>query len=259
MFQFSRLALVGTLALATAGVAHATSSVVSTISNITVTTTGTVTESYPVAQAYVTAYDLVQDSLGSWLGTNTVSDSAYDVSLPSPSASVNVASDSATAFASASATNLSAAVTTGVAGGYAYAHAFFNSAFSLAARSKVTVTWDASVVGMNAGSGAFLSYTPDSAAASAFVNLGSVSTSTQANGYSYWYDEEDFGFSFQDTATGKKLTVSTGATGRDIGFSASVYAQTTDYAAPVPEPETWALTFAGLAVMGGIARRRIAK
>ncbi|WP_298011664.1 PEP-CTERM sorting domain-containing protein [uncultured Aquabacterium sp.] len=258
MSQFPRLALAGTLALATAGVAHATSSVMSTISNIAVTTAGTVTAYSPFAQAVVSAYDLVPHPLVGWLSTNAVSDWASDLSTPSPSVSVNVASDSATASAFASATNVSAAVTTGAAGGSGYATASFNSVFSMAARSRVTVTWDASVLGMGAGNGTFLTYTGyGTVTGAAHVDLGNISASTQGNGF--WYGDDDFGFSFEETATGKKLTVSTGATGRDISFAASVFAQTVDYAAPVPEPETWALTFAGLAVMGGIARRRIAK
>lgn len=261
----SRSLLVGVSALALFGTAQATSSVVSTLSNFEVTTTGTVSQYHPESYTYSNtqaySYDTELDGSNNpvWVNYQSDSDTSEFGVVFAPVHS-SASGNSGSAFASVSDEDMSmiAYATTGAGGGHAYAFANAYSYFSLGANSSITLTWDASIVGNGSGDTYFLGY-GDYGQGNVTVTLGSMSSTTQAYGNGYWTYADDIAYSFEEVGTSKKLKIQTGSVARDIGFSASVFAQTVDYANPVPEPETWAMALAGLALAGVAARRRMSR
>lgn len=263
MIKPMRCALVGAAVFSLFGSAHATSSVVASLTLLTISTTGTIIETSDYAATTMAeTYDFVPNGgVGYDAGFDAVNHQSNESnSAPEPPISSDAVGTYAAAHAEASSTSLVAEATTGVNGGRASASATLTKYFSLAAHSSVTITWSASVVGSNTSNGALTDYyyTDDLMDGSASASLGLLTSLTEARfgGY-YHYDSDDLSFSFEESVSGKKLTVQTGADARYFPLTVGVSAYTEDYANPVPEPETWALALAGLGLAGAVARRRL--
>lgn len=263
--------VIGLSALSLFGSAHAASSVVSTLSNFQYSTTGSVTQSHPASMYSETS---VEGLGGGDSGANNWSwgDWQYAVSdaASSPpgtlfaSVSSAVADASINAFAAVNHQDMSmiASASTGERGGVASASAATHTVFSLAAHSSLTLTWDAFVTGSSTGEQYALS-PPESGHGSVYVGFGYIPgmgprfDETSGDGQSQWLNGEHIGFSFESVGTSRTLTVATTDAPLEFRFSARVYAFTTDYTMPVPEPTTWAMALAGLALAGVGARRRV--
>lgn len=263
--------VIGLSALSLFGSAHAVSSVVSTLSNFQLSTTGSVTQNHPASMYSETRVDGLGGgasgannlSWGDWV--HAVSDAA---SSPPGSlfASVSsaVADASINSFAAVNHQDMSmiASASTGERGGFANAYAATHTVFSLAAHSSLTLTWDASVTGSSTGEQYALGST-DSGQGYVSVGFGYIPAigpridATTGSGQSQWLNGEHIGFSFESVGTSRKLTVATTDAPLEFSFSASVSASTIDYAVPVPEPTTWAMALAGLTLVGVGARRRV--
>lgn len=267
--------IVGLSAFTLFGSAQAVSSVVATLSNFQLSTTGSVTQGSP-EQTYSTTS---VDGLGGGIsGANDLSweDWSYAVKDSATSnpgnffatVSSTVADESITAFAAVSHEDRSmiAWATTGERGGFANAQAQTYSVFSLAAHSSITLTWDASVTGSSSGEQYALGSATDSGWGYASVGFGHIPSiglrldSTTGSGQSHWQNDQHIDFSFNTVGTSRTLTVATTDTPFELNFTATVFASTSDYATPVPEPTTWAMALAGLALAGGVgARRRVSR
>lgn len=264
--------VIGLSALSLFGSAHAVSSVVATLSNFQLSTTGSVTQSHPASMYSETRVDGLGGgvsgannlSWGDWL--HAVSDAAS--SPPGTlfaTVSSAVADESITAFAAVNHQDMSmiASASTGERGGFANAYAATHSVFSLAAHSSLTLTWDASVTGSSTGEQYALGSTTDSGHGYVSVGFGYIPSiglrldTTTGSGQSQWQNGEHIGFSFESVGTSRKLTVATTDEPFELNFSAIISASTIDYAVPVPEPTTWAMALAGLALVGAGTRRRV--
>lgn len=273
----------GLLALSLAGAAHATSSVVATLSNLQITTTGTVTPkqgviyqgSIPkdigttIALTSAQTYDVVFDSAGNTAWGNGLfqnNEDKIDVTkgetrtdLSPPTSQVGSATTQALGRVNDD-LSLFASVSTNEKGGQAFASAGVIHTFWLAPHSSITATWDTSVKGSNAGDTFALSYLDTgsgAAGATTFEDYGMMKHYTQGLGTPV---DGSGAFQFEQHDNSRTLTSSTQDTGRLVFLYVNVFASTYDYAGnslPVPEPETWAMALVGLALMGIQARRRL--
>lgn len=147
--------------------------------------------------------------------------------------------------------SLTALVTTPAAGGSAYATAQWNGMFDLGENAKVTFSWKESQSGTNSGAlGSFgyaiIGFTDSYQAVNHYYSDASANWSTVDHGitYSFWTAGDTHFASLSSTDAISSLN-----------FHARVEVATNDIAA-VPEPESLALAFSGLAVAGFLARRR---
>lgn len=271
------------LAFSLAGAAQATSSVVATLSNLRITTTGTVTPqpgvvyhgSIPVdvgtTQALTRAqtYDAVFDSIGQMTWGNGQYESHEDQIDVTKGQTLEDLSPPVSKVSSATAQahgrvnddlSLFASVSTNEKGGQAYAQASILHTFWLAPHSSITATWDTSVTGSNSGDRFALSYL-DSATGAAggttYEDYGMMPHYTLGIGRPV---DGSGAFVFEKHDNARTLTSSTTDTGRLVFLRVEVFASTYDYTGnslPVPEPETWVMALLGLALIGVKARRRI--
>jgi MYXO-CTERM domain-containing protein len=278
-----RHALVASLlAFSLVGAAQATSSVVATLSNLRITTTGTVTPqpgvthfgSIPVdigtTKAFTSAqtYDAVFDSADKMTWGNGLYESheeQIDVTkgqtLEDLSAPVSKVSSATTQAHGRVNDDLSlfASVSTNEKGGQAFASASILHTFWLAPNSSITATWDTSVTGGNSGDRFALSYLDSAtgaAGATTFEDYSMMPHYTLGIGRPV---DGSGTFLFEKHDNSRTLTSSTTDTGRLVSLRVEVFASTYDYTGnslPVPEPETWAMALLGLALVGVKARRR---
>lgn len=167
------------------------------------------------------------------------------------SASASTTLTNAIASAAVSANSLSAIVTTPAAGGSAYATAQWNGFFDLGENSKVTFSWKESQSGTNSGAlGSFgysiVGFGDSYQAVSHYYSDPSANWSTVDQGVTY---------SFWTVGNTHYASLSSTDAISSLNFHARVEVATNDIAA-VPEPESMALAFSGLAVAGFLARRR---
>lgn len=263
--------IIGLSALTLFGAANAASSVVSTLSNFQLTTTGSVSQNSPDKTYSTTSVvglgggvsGASNLSWGNWSDAVHDNDSS-DTGTLFASVSSAAADESIDAFAAVNQQDMSmiASVSTGERGGFANASAETYSAFSLAAQSSLTLTWDASVSGTSTGEQYALGYPRDSGSGYVTVNFGYIPSiglpldTTTGSGESQWQNNAHFGYSFESVGTARKLTVTTTDAPLTFNFHAIVFATTSDFSPPVPEPTTWAMALAGMALVGVGARRR---
>ena len=239
------------------GTAHAGSVVTASVTGITFSTTGSVTVTTAVMSTMVQANDFAYtDSDAVFVPNND----DHSVSGPwQTPQDLQSASSSATAHASATETSLLAEVSTGAWGGIASAQASLYAEVTLGAYSSIVITWSASTTGYNDGSKTSLTPTYDFQfydylQGSAQVDVGQQSEMIyDAEGHD---DIQGQASSFNQSSTHREFVLTTGATPQTTFFNISAYAMTQDYANPVPEPEAWALTLAGLGLAGANAHRR---
>lgn len=274
------LHIAAVLALSLASTAHATSEVTATLSNFQLTTTGTVTPysseffrgfepGTMLAYGQTETRDAQVDAKGSmqWVntqnqrkftiidGTKGETQASWD---PAPSSSLNSGTTTAHAHVNDD-FSMVATVSTGADGGYAFASAVLIQTFWLEANSSITATWNASIVGSNAGDTfALSSWDHATGMAGAYVSApgGGVDSRT-------WVTNDDHsalaGFSFEKNETGRTLTFTTSDKPSYVFLRVETIASSSDFSGAtlaVPEPETWTLLLIGLSLVGASTRRR---
>ncbi len=256
----------GLLTMALTGTAHAAGSLSASLSNFTFATTGTVTllegaSSSKTLQVYALpesgyigdgSYDyLVQvmdvQDLSDGLFAPMQANAAHESGV---SGSVSVLTD-----------GLTASVSTAGPGGISVASANLMGTFSLAAHSSLTITWSTDIQGQGQSNGVNTQEIAEEYTLAAGVLLTGADPSDEI-----FHQGPIFpNFSFGKLVAQNQLTVQTGDTGMDVSFSAFIDLQLVDpgnsplhFGTPpgVPEPETWGMALAGLALVVG-ARRRL--
>lgn len=239
-------AAIATLVIATA--AQATSSVSSSLTDFSLTVDqGTFGWTREVGQNY-SMYAVSSDAA---FYVASPIDQAGGWGKMFDTASASTTLTNAVASASVGSNSLSALVTTPAAGGSAYATAQWNGLFDLGENSKVTFSWKESRSGTNSGAlGSFgysiIGFGDGYQSVNHYYSDASANWSTVDHGitYTFWSAGDTHFASLSNTDAISSLN-----------FHARVEVATNDIAA-VPEPESLALAFSGLAVAGFLARRR---
>lgn len=238
-------------ALCLAAGAHATSSFTASLSDFGLLVTQGSASWTPSAEdqdMFVRLYANSSDV------STTPANDVMSFGAPFSTMSLSAAGTVSSAVASATRNSLSISLSTPAAGGSAYAFASWESHFNLAPNSSVVFSWVTSNTGSLVGGPGSYAYTD--------VALGASVISSQVIGKGYTpgasFDFELAGVGYKYwTADGRQYaSVSTGDNGaNNLGFFARVQGHTVDVSA-VPEPETMALAFSGLLVLGVAAARR---
>lgn len=257
----------GLLATALTGTAHAAGSLSASLSNFTIATTGTVTlleeaSSSQALQMYAvpeSGYigDGNFDSLVPVADVQEIGDGLFAPMQANASHASGVSGS-----ISVLADGLTASVSTAGPGGISVASANLVGTFSLAAHSSLTITWSTDFQGQGQSNGINTQEIAEEYALAAGVLLNGTDQALEIFEQGQIFPS----FTFGQTLAQNQLTVQTGETGMDVTFSAYVDLQLIDpgnrplsFGAPpaVPEPETWGMALAGLALLGVGARRRL--
>jgi hypothetical protein len=240
--------------------AYATSTVTATISDIAISTTGSVTvidrESVPIDSTILTVQDA--DGLGGWTEAQPVWATNPSNAAPLTPLDSTVSGVSAVANGSVTASTLTASVSTGDGGGMASSQVGSFVRYALAPFSSVTVSWRAAIGGSNSGANGKPGTGDDVNAYVQFSLLSTNEAPITLSGAEGIVRELGNGMtiSFAKSISMQSITFSSGDTATDAYFTMLAYAFTRDTPDAVPEPSTWALQLMGLAALGGVTVRR---
>lgn len=257
----------GLLTLALSGTAHAAGSLSATLSNLTIATTGTVTLQEGATSAKTLQIYAIPES--GYIGNGSfdslvqvedlldISDGLFAPTQANASHASGVAGS-----VSILADGLTASVSTAGPGGISVASANLTGTFSLAAHSSLTITWSLDVQGQGQSNGV----NTQEIAEEYIIGAGVLLSGTDPSNEIFLQGPIFPNFAFGQTLANNQLTIQTGDTGMDVNFSAYIDLQLVDpgnsplhfgWAPAVPEPETWAMVLAGLAlVVAGHLRER---
>lgn len=246
-------------ALLVSAPAYATSTVTATISDIAISTTGSVTvidrESVPIDSTILTVQDA--DGLGGWTEAQPVWATNPSNAAPLTPLDSTVSGVSAVASGSVTASTLTASVSTGDGGGMASSQVGSFVRYALAPYSSVTVSWRAAIGGSNSGANGMPNMGDDMSAYVQFSLDTTVGPITLSGAEGIARELGDgMTISFAKSTSMQSITFSSGDTATDAYFTMLAYAFTRDTPDAVPEPSTWALQLMGLAALGGVTVRR---